>query len=368
MPTPLPLESLACVNPECPTYGQPAKGNLILRKTYGLQSTRYLRCRHCQREFCERKGTALWNAKIPPEQFVSAAEHLTEGTSISATVRLTKLHHDTVERIALVCGPHAKMLHDHTAKALSVTALQADERHGFVQNKATPCWEATVLDPKSKFIVALSLGRRDEDLILDLLQDARRRIADPQSLVLFTDGLPSYATLFPRVFGVAFRPPRKHLQGRAPAVRYRIPRSLAHTQVIKHRQGHRLVKVEVRLAHGSQRRVDRELEALGYTVANTSAIERQNGTARQMTPHMHRKGLSFARRAVTRSASAYLVTLCYNGCRVNASLKRVLPEPQGKRRYEHRTPAMAIGIAERLFTLGELLATPLYPNPAGSSH
>lgn len=292
----------------------------------------------------------------------------TFGNSISATVRLTKLHHDTVERIALVCGPHAKALHDHTAKALSVTALQADERHGFVQSKATPCWEATVLDPKSKFVVALGLGRRDETLILKLLQDAHRRVADPQSLVLFTDGLPSYATVFPRVFGVAYRPPRKHLQGRPPAVRYRIPRSLAHTQVIKHREGRRLVEVEVRLAHGRQKRVDRELEVLGYTVANTSAIERQNGTARQMTPHMHRKGLSFARRAVTRSALAHLVTLAYNWCRVNASLKRVIAEPQGKRRYEQRTPAMAIGIADRPFTLGELLATPLYPSPAGSSH
>ncbi|AFZ69606.1 IS1 transposase [Deinococcus peraridilitoris] len=232
----------------------------------------------------------MWNSKIPPEQFVSAALHLTEGNSISATARLVGLHHDTVERIALVSGPHATAFHADRAKGLAVSALQADERYGFVGSKQSPCWEAIVIDPKTKSLVALSLGRRNEDLIHALLKEARNRVAQPQKLVLFTDGEASYKTLFPRIFGIPYRPPRKHLHGRPPAVRYRIPHSLAHTQVIKHREGRRVVEVEVRLAHGSQKRVDQELGTLGYSIANTSAVERQNGTARQMTPHMRRKG------------------------------------------------------------------------------
>lgn len=35
MSAPLPLESLACVFPDCPLYGQKGQGNLIVRKTYG---------------------------------------------------------------------------------------------------------------------------------------------------------------------------------------------------------------------------------------------------------------------------------------------------------------------------------------------
>ena len=65
---------------------------------------------------------------------------------------------------------------------------------------------------------------------------------------------------------------------------------------------------------------------------------------------------------------AVLVTLAYNWTRLHASLKRLLVEPQGRRKYERRTPAMAAGLAERAFTLAELLGTPLYPSPAGSSH
>ena len=368
MSTPLPLENLACPNPQCPLCAQPGQGNLYLRKIYGSHSTRFLRCRRCQREFAETRGTPYWNSKIDRVRFVSTAEHLTEGTSLSATARLVGVHHDTVERIGQLSGQHARLLHDQRTQGLHTTALQADERHGFVGSKANPCWEATVLDPRTKLVVALRLGRRDQTLIHSLLLDARGRLANPHDLVLFTDGEVSYRTLFAQVFGTPYRPPRKTLHGRPPAVRQRIPRTLAHIQVIKHREGKRLVKVEPRLAHGSQRRVDRELEALGYTIANTSAVERQNGTARQMTPHMRRKGLAFARREPTRVALAHLVTLAYNWTRLHASLKRLLVEPQGRRKYERRTPAMAAGLAERAFTLAELLGTPLYPSPAGSSH
>jgi hypothetical protein len=54
----------------------------------------------------------------------------------------------------------------------------------------------------------------------------------------------------------------------------------AHVQVIKNREGRKLKTVEVRVTHGSQKRVNLELLRLGYNIANTSAIERQNGSVR----------------------------------------------------------------------------------------
>lgn len=67
--TPPPLESLACVNPECELYGQCGMDNLIVRKTYGkYDNIRYLRCTHCREEFSERKNTALWNSKLPQKR------------------------------------------------------------------------------------------------------------------------------------------------------------------------------------------------------------------------------------------------------------------------------------------------------------
>ncbi|GGJ55180.1 IS1 transposase [Deinococcus roseus] len=283
-----------------------------------------------------------------------------EGNSISATVRLCKVHHDTVERIIFVTGQHARNLHDHKAVGLKTTALQADERYGFYGNKSQQLWEATVIDPYSKFLVSLRLGVRDEPLVRCLLQDARNRLVDPQNLAFLTDGGHGYATLFPEIFGVPYRTKKQGGKGRPPKVKYRIPRMLAHVQLIKVREGRRLKTVDIRHTHGTTGRIKLELERLGYNTPNTSAVERQNGTARQHTPHMHRKGLAFAHKQITRVGLAELVRLDYNWVKTCRSLKVELPERVGRQKYLKRTPAMAMGLTDQVFTLGELLATPLH--------
>ena len=67
------------MTPECELYGQPDRNNLTVRKVYGADQLRYLRCSHCGREFSERKGTALWNTKVREVQAVAVAAHLSEG-------------------------------------------------------------------------------------------------------------------------------------------------------------------------------------------------------------------------------------------------------------------------------------------------
>ena len=39
------MENLCCQNPGCKAYGQRGQANLTLRKTYGADRIRYLRCR-----------------------------------------------------------------------------------------------------------------------------------------------------------------------------------------------------------------------------------------------------------------------------------------------------------------------------------
>jgi IS1 family transposase len=110
-------------------------------------------------------------------------------------------------------------LHDERAQELKVLALEADERHGYAQDKSQPQWEAEVIDPLSKFVMAHEQGQRDESLIRCLLEDAAKRLANRQELVLFTDGEASYASLFPEIFGQAYHPSRQGNRGRFPDVR-----------------------------------------------------------------------------------------------------------------------------------------------------
>ena len=107
-----PLESLACVNPDCDLYGKKDGNHLIVRKIYGRDKIRYLRCRCCQQEFSERKNTALWNSKIPEEKAVWVAEHLADGCSIKSTARLVKVDASTVRRLNQKTGKHGQQYHE----------------------------------------------------------------------------------------------------------------------------------------------------------------------------------------------------------------------------------------------------------------
>ena len=327
-----PLESLACVMPECKLYGQPGQGNLTVRKVYGKHDRiRYLRCSECQEEFSERKNTALWNCKIPEEKAVSVVEHLSEANSIKGTARLVRVDPSTVRRLNKRSGRHGEQYHDEKVQDVEVESLQGDERHGYVKQKSQPAWDAELMDPKSKFVRSHVQGRRNEELIRHLLQDGANRLMDRHQVALFTDGDASYATQFPEIFGRPYRPARKGNLGRTPNIRYRIPRSAAHVQVIKHRQGKRLKSIEIRYTHGSKKRINRALNDLGYQVPNTSAIERRNGTARLMSKAQVRKSLAFAKREDQKIALGWWGLTVYNWCRSHRSLRSLLPEPQGKK-------------------------------------
>lgn len=236
--------------------------------------------------------------------------------------------------------------------------MQADERHGFVGEKAEQAWDFTVVDPKSKFVIEGQVGARTPELTKVLLVNARERLANPQHLVLFTDGYLPYQTLFPEVFGTSWQPPRKGKRGRFPRKAYRIPRDLAHIRIIKEYGGKRVVRVKTEIAAGTQKRVKLELEALGYMKSNTSAVERQNGTARRMNPHLVRKSLAFARLPIHRRTLAQLVQDIYNWCRPQRGLRQPLAKPVGGQKYAQRTPAMAIGLTERCWSIRDLLTLP----------
>jgi transposase len=254
-----PLGTLACINEDCELHGQKGQGNLTVRKTYGRDEIRYIRCHWCGTEFSERKATALWNTKVSEARAIAVAEHLAEGCSLTATARLVKVDPSVVRRLNRKVGKQGEAFHDERVQNLRVKALEGDERHGYAHDKGRPQWEAELIDPESKFIVSHVQGRRDETLIRRLLEDGATRLANRHELVLLTDGDASYATLFPEVFGQAYRPTRDGSPGRLPNLRYRIPRTLAHAQVIKHREGRHLVDTEIRYTHGSRKCVDQVL-------------------------------------------------------------------------------------------------------------
>jgi LacI family transcriptional regulator len=107
------LDRFCCQNPECPDYGQRGRGNLRVGFHYGKDKRRrMLVCRTCQHRFSERKGTPLFDARLPDDKVVSILAHLRERCGVRQTGRLAGVGKNTVVRYALRAGGHAQQLHD----------------------------------------------------------------------------------------------------------------------------------------------------------------------------------------------------------------------------------------------------------------
>src|SRR5947208_255737 len=101
-----------CLNESCADYGKRDHGNLTAPMRYGPHQRRLLRCRTCKARFSERKGTPLFDARLPQTKVVAVLEHIAEGIGVRKTSRLVGVDKDTVVRYSLKAGDHAALLHD----------------------------------------------------------------------------------------------------------------------------------------------------------------------------------------------------------------------------------------------------------------
>ena len=107
------LSRFCCLNPACPDHGKRDADNLTVTARYGPQKAkRMLRCRTCKARFSERKGTPLFDARLPSDKVESVLEHVAEGCGVRQTRRLCKVDRGTVARYSRLAGDHARGLHE----------------------------------------------------------------------------------------------------------------------------------------------------------------------------------------------------------------------------------------------------------------
>jgi transposase-like protein len=107
------LKTFCCQNTDCPDFGRRGLDNLRVCFRNGPdKQRRVLACRTCQKRFSERKGTPLYRAKLPEDKALSVLQHLQESCGVRQTGRLVGVNKNTVLRLAVVAGQHAKELHD----------------------------------------------------------------------------------------------------------------------------------------------------------------------------------------------------------------------------------------------------------------
>lgn len=106
------LTRFRCQNPDCEAHGRRGRGNILVIDHFGKARHRLLYRTRCKARFSEFKGTPFFNSKLPHEKVQAVLEHLADGCGVRQTARLVGVNKDTVTRLALLAGRHARGTHD----------------------------------------------------------------------------------------------------------------------------------------------------------------------------------------------------------------------------------------------------------------
>ena len=176
---------------------------------------------------------------------------------------------------------------------------------------------------------------------MEQIKERGHRQAPP---AIATDGKGAYREAMIETWGQV---PPKPESGRPPEQKQ--PQAgWQYVQVVKQRAGGRVVRVETKVIYGDEK-------TLEFVGANTAYVERTNLTSRQMNGRLVRKTLSFSKELEMLKAASVWEDAAYN---LTRSVKTLRLQVEGEeRKFEQRSPAMAAGLTDHIWTIKELLWT-----------
>ena len=214
-------------------------------------------------------------------------------------------------------------------------------------------WDHTAIAPESKLIVSLVVGKRTQEQTQELVNDTPSRLQKGHLPALFSDGYDSYEPSILEAFGRPYRVPKTGVAGRPRLDLIRWPQGLAYGQVIKSTTEKSSDGIHLKVIRGKAKLLH-TLSLLGYEKINTSSVERQNGTSRLHNQRKVRKTLAFSKSHWYHGWMSWLSVVQYHFCRAHGSLRI-----KDERGFHHRTPAIASGLTDRLWSTREWLLSPI---------
>jgi IS1 family transposase len=236
----------------------------------------------------------------------------------------------------------------------------------------SPQWVWVAMDPESKLVLALDVGERTLAMAQRVVHQVAQVLAPDCAPLFLTDGFRAYLTALLTHYGQWVQPPRRQAQGPAPKPRWMPQPQLLYAQVVKTVRRRRLVGVTHRVVFGTLVAVEQVLAPLGWHI-NTAFVERLNLTIRQHVAAVGRRVSTLCKGEDGVRQQLALYHVYYNFCLPHASLRHPLLQAEpthgtgSAKRWQPRTPAMAAGLTDHVWTLREVLLfrVPPWPQPAG---
>lgn len=215
-------------------------------------------------------------------------------------------------------------------------------------------WDCTAVDVASRFVVSLEIGKRTPETLRALLSNFAQRTGGVVPMLITTDAYQAYAPLLMEQYGEWKVPPRTGLPGRPRMPYLEWPQGSAYATVCKTFKAGAVNRVQRTLVYGTEQALAAALAASPVSrTINTAIVERHNGTDRTHNARKVRKTYCFSKCMLMHVAVSWWVLICYNFHDLHRSLRVKLSDGT----YQHRTPAMAIGLQERRLTIRELMLT-----------
>jgi IS1 family transposase len=269
--------------------------------------------------------------RLSPEERAHILHLLCEGMSIRAITRLTGASKNTVAKLLIDAGKACAAYHDQHVRNVKAVRVQVDEIWSFTYAKqknvatakgaperAGDTWTWTALDADSKLIISYLVGGRDAEYAVEFIQDLANRVANRFQLT--SDGYNAYIGAVEDAFGddIDFAQLIK-VYGNTPGGvgRYSPPECIG----------------------SAKRRIRGRPD---FEAVSTSYVERQNLTMRMHMRRFTRLTNAFSKKVENHAYAVALHMMYYNFVRIHKALRV--------------TPAMAAGVSDRLWEIGDIVA------------
>ncbi len=170
-----------------------------------------------------------------------------------------------------------------------------------------------------------------------------------------SDEYPAYRTALLNAYGEEVTTTATGRRARRMVAEKVPPAGMNYATVEKRRERGRVVEIVTRVVFGTMAGVQAALaKSIVSRRINTSFVERQNATDRHRNARKVRKTYTISKDWAVHEAMTYFTIYSYNFCWP----VRTLREAVGEGRWRPRTPAMAAGLADHVWTIREWITMP----------
>ena len=305
-----------------------------------LQRRQRLYCHAGEHRFSETAYSPLFGHHGSFKEYVQTAKMSSYGLSTNQIADVLERDRRTILEWQKALGYKCKRFHLALCSLIGLTlmSIQMDEIWSYLKKKKRQLWLFITIESKTKFWVNFELGSRTSHTAHRLLKNLVSLMpwGFEHFLLVTTDKLAAYEKAIANCFE---------------KVRY------AYLQIVKQRRKRRLVTVKQRIVKGQETDFRNKTK-------NTSYIERFNLTLRQKVSYLQRKTLGYCKNQKNFQQILWINLFDYNYRQPHKSLRHDLTgETQKfKRRYQHLTPAMKMGLTSTQLEWQDLILAPIPEN------